>query len=238
MEGEDQPRQLQCHLLAPGEGEDISPMTPDEILSLFTSSPVPEPGIDATEGDEESENEVPEEDDPVNIEASNIVPPIANDPGDGLLGFGDDGALVQVDEVMGPAHPFGFVEEAHDDFDAEDLVVDGEFLWEPAPKHQHLPDDIPVFSGLPSSASSAGCNQTPAEVRQMVPPAPGVKIQHRSSKSGKASSGYQVWYASDMGSKWYSYGKPSGRYATQEAALQVALEWLWEMDKKHNSKVK
>lgn len=235
IQGEGQARGLFCHLFQPGEGETQTTMTPEEVEELFVGQPETEPGIDA-EGDfaeDSMDEDVDEQDDAQAMELANLLPPRANDPGDGLLELGNEGALVMAEQIEIPGSAFQNFGEG--DFDEEDYVIDEELFYEPCVKHQHIEGDVPVFSGLPSSAANpVGYSATPAEVRSMLPNKAGVKIQHRSCKSGERSAGWQCWYSAELASRWFSYGSPGGKYSDREAALQQAIEWLWMEDKKHS----
>ncbi len=237
IEGESKPRGLHCYLLQPGDDEsDQRPMTQEEIEDLFKSSPQLEPGIDQNEDSEGSVEDLDAEEEAANVEGVNLLPPMATDPGDGLIEVDREGALVVVEDVIVPGAAFQVLEDEGPGDDEDDWVIDEELLWEATPKHQHLPDDVPVFSGHASSSSavSPGHSATPAEVRRMLPMKQGVKIQHRSNKSGSRSAGWQCWYDPQLPSRWFSYGHPGGQYSDRDTALRHALEWLWEEDKQSN----
>eukprot|EP00435_Cladocopium_sp_Y103_P068264 s810_g31.t1 len=225
---EEQPRALQCYLLEPGEGQNADAMTPQELKDIFGDWKQAKP--EADESGEEQEPDCDEEN-PALMEAQNLIPPVANDAGDGLVDVSGGEVVVEQNDL--PCHLIRegklgeFIE--HSPPDEEGFTVDEELV--PTPKiAQPADDEGPFLSSAPSS-SSKGLNVTPDSARCMLPVRTGVKIQHRTCKNGSSSCGWQAWIEPTMPSRWFSYGPPAGRYTDRNAALNAAVQWLWEMDK-------
>lgn len=235
---ETEPRCLTCKLVAAGEVDDSPVLSPDDIAKLLESGHVPH--RNQVDDDEESNNQEEEADqnegDAAFMEAENIIPPIANDPGDGVLGEleiavqkGQDLHMPEIEQAVEQPSVHG----TPPDLDDEMFINEEELCYEPTSSAHHpLPDEDPVYSSSAASSkglqvSAVGLNMTPWSVRSMLPPSPGVKIQHRKSKSQTASSGYQAWTAPSLPSRWFSYG-PKGQYSDENHALQAAVDWVWK----------
>ena len=236
---ETEPRRLTCKLLSAGEVDDSPSLSPDDIGKLLAPGHVPQPnGVDDDEESDHQEEEAEQnEGDAVQMEAENMIPPIANDPGDGVLGEleiavqkGEDFCMPEIEEAVEQPG----VHDVHvtpPDPDDEMFINEEEMCYEPTSSAHHpIPEEDPVYSKTAASSSgssTAGLNMTPWAVRAMLPPSPGVKIQHRKSKSETASSGYQAWTAPSLPSRWFSYG-PNGQYADEIHAMQAAMDWVWQ----------
>lgn len=233
---ETEPRRLTCKSLAAGEADDHASLSPDDIAKLLSSGHIPH----RNQVDDDEESNKPEEEaeqnegDAAFMEAENIIPPIANDPGDGVLGEleiavqkGQDLHMPEIEEAV--EQPIVHVTPPPD-LDDEMFINEEEMCYEPTSSAHHpLPEENPVYSSTAasSSGSAVGLNMTDWSVRAMLPPSPGVKIQHRKSKSLTASSGYQAWTSPSLPSRWFSYGL-KGQYADQNQALQAAVDWVWK----------
>ena len=225
--GENVPRRLDCHYLDPEQDIESRGMNAEELHALFDVSGEQEEGADPQHEDLE---ENLDEENPEQMEAQNLIPPIANDAGDGLIDIGE-GGIMEVDEVAMPA-----MSELDEPLE-EEYVIDEEIVWSPPPKHQYLPDEgPPLLSSTASSskASAEGSFVTPEHVRAMIPARVGAKIQHRTYKSG-SSAGWQAWISPSTPSRWFSYGALSSAHATKQAALDAAIAWLWSMDAVSNA---
>lgn len=209
---EDGPRILQCKLLEPGEGQDDRPMTLEEIKQIFGTE-LPKAAGQNPEPEESAESDLSDcfdEENPVLVEAENMIPEIPFN-----LGEGDwDDLPHQLGDV--PEVPHDLVNED------EEYVVEEEIVYEP-PSKNSVPEEEPEFSS--AASSSKGLNCTPSQARHSIPPTS--KIQRKKAAIEGRCNGFQAWPYPGAVSRWFSYGI-GGQFETDLAAFQAANIWLWE----------
>ena len=208
--GEEDPRPLEVKLLEAGENNENRSMTLDELRCIFQDPANGQPQ-DVEEEEEEQPEDAPEEH-AAAMEALNVVPEHANDaPGDGDQGevadendvqmADQDGGEIELEvgeRLHAPVFPevpdIGLEGPQNDD----DWLLDEDLHFEPAPRVQALPDEVPVYSSSSSSSrhlpGEAGLHTTPSEVRQMIPQRPGAKTPTQNLE--KSNRWYQVRVAS------------------------------------------
>lgn len=246
--GEEDPRPLEVKLLEAGENNENRSMTLDELRCIFQDPANGQPQ-DVEEEEEEQPEDAPEEH-AAAMEALNVVPEHANDaPGDGDQGevadendvqmADQDGGEIELEvgeRLHAPVFPevpdIGLEGPQNDD----DWLLDEDLHFEPAPRVQALLDEVPVYSSSSSSSrhlpGEAGLHTTPSEVRQMIPQRPGAKLQHKTWKRATdgTRSGWQAWISPSLPSRWFGYGEGMP-YKDRSAAMNAALEWLWQQDR-------
>ena len=247
---EEAPRQLFCKLLEPGENETAEAMTAEQLSEIFVGSKSQAPAApqENEEGDAESLHD-PEEENDQELEAVNLFGADPPQPGDGDLGdnlfYGPEEADLtgNMDTLEHGELPHGgdaivAIAQAFAE-DTDDYEVDEEFMFEPASAHVPAPLSPGPQSESAGSArdkfvgQTAGLGKTPADIRAMLPPTTGVKIQHKSPHTAGRCSGWQAWIHADQPSRWFSYSNLSsdvpsvGHYGTREDALKAAMDWLW-----------
>ena len=146
--------------------ENLTPTFPTEteprrmtckLLKLLASGHVPQPnGVDDDEESDHQEEEAEQnEGDAAQMEAENMIPPIANDQGDGVLGEleiavqkGEDFCMPEIEEAVEQPG----VHDVHvtpPDPDDEMFINEEELCYEPTSSAHHpLPEEDPVYSLL------------------------------------------------------------------------------------------
>ena len=232
MEGEDVARALEVKLLKPGQKEECGALSMEDLRHAFA------PPAEGEGSEEEEEHEEPEET-AAGMEALNVVPENPNHPHDGDMGeLGEDGERENCPDL--PDIPD--VQEVEPNLDDLDWSIDEEIVYEPAPRHQHIPDEEPLVvsssaSGSKYAPGEEGLHATPASCRHMIPKRQEAKLQHKAwnRMDARKASGWQAWIASGEPSKWFPYSDDLP-LKSKQAALDEAMAWLWSEDNRLEGK--
>lgn len=189
IQGEDEPRALECHYLQPDEETSREAMTQEQLSEIFVGS-----GRNGAVSEEEDvEEDDPNDagcldDQPEHVEAINLVPDALADVGDGafpedhhdtgVLGDGDIGNGF-ADLVHQTNDPVSAVRAANDHEERldkdEDYVIDEEITYEPPSSHMAAPSSPGPISPHAGSSKdslagySQGLGTTAASIRSMIP---------------------------------------------------------------------